>query len=315
MGKLVGAITGTTSAGKRAAAATREAADMARYKPWDVTGSYYGDATFDANSNTASYNLSPELMKLRDMFMGEAFDIGGDASTARSDANAMRGYGRDLFSEAAGRDVTGMGNKYYNDVMNIMAPGRIGQQQQIAQNLFSSGRSGLAMAAPEGGGYVNPERMEYLTAMNRDNSQIAYDSLGRARQEQGQDINTGIGMYGLADTIRSQPYNQMNSMFGLGAGIEQMGQQPMNQGIALGSAAQPGNTAMSQGYMNASNQRLNADLANSAMFMNLLAEGAGNTNYNNGQWSYGNQAPAQGGGGYTPGGATPGSTDFWKGRK
>ena len=315
MGKLVGAITGTTSAAKKAAAATREAAEMARYKPWDVTGSYFGDSTFDANSNTASYNLSPELMKLRDMFMGEAFDIGGDASTARSDANAMRGYGRDLFSEAAGRDVTGMGNKYYNDVMNIMAPGRIGQQQQIAQNLFSSGRSGLAMAAPEGGGYVNPERMEYLTAMNRDNSQIAYDSLGRARQEQGQDINTGIGMYGLADTIRSQPYNQMNSMFGLGAGIEQMGQQPMNQGIAMGSAAQPGNTAMSQGYMNASNQRLNADLANSAMFMNLLAEGAGNTNYNNGQWSYGNQAPAQGGGGYTPGGATPGSTDFWKGRK
>lgn len=315
MGKLVGAITGTTSAAKKAAAATREAAEMARYKPWDVTGSYFGDASFDYNTNKASYNLSPELMQLRDMFMGEAFDIGGDASTARSDANAMRGYGRDLFSEAAGRDVTGMGNKYYNDVMNIMAPGRIGQQQQIAQNLFSSGRSGLATAAPEGGGYVNPERMEYLTAMNRDNSQIAYDSLGRARQEQGQDINTGIGMYGLADTIRSQPYNQMNSMFGLGAGIEQMGQQPMNQGIAMGSAAQPGNTAMSQGYMNASNQRLNADLANSAMFMNLLAEGAGNTNYNNGQWSYGNQAPAQGGGGYTPGGATPGSTDFWKGRK
>jgi hypothetical protein len=308
MGKLIGAITGTNSAAKKAAAATREAAEMARYKPWDVTGSYFGDASFDYNTNKASYNLSPELMQLRDMFMGEAFDIGGDASTARSDADAMRGYGRDLFSEAAGRDVTGMGNKYYNDVMNIMAPGRIGQQQQIAQNLFSSGRSGLATAAPEGGGYVNPERMEYLTAMNRDNSQIAYDSLARARQEQGQDINTGIGMYGLADTIRSQPYNQMNSMFGLGAGIEQMGQQPMNQGIALGSAAQPGNTAMSQGYTNAANQQLNASLANSAMFMNLLAEGAGNTNYANGQWSYGN-------GGSNSGGATPGSTDFWKGRK
>jgi hypothetical protein len=275
MSKIVGAITGTTSAAKKAAARTREAAEMARYKPWDVTGSYFGDASFDPNSNTASYNLSPELTKLRDMFMGEAFDIGGDASKARSDADAMRGYGRDLFSEAAGRNVTGIGNKYYNDVMNIMAPGRIGQQQQIAQNLFSSGRSGLATAAPEGGGYVNPERMEYLTAMNRDNSQIAYDSLARARQEQGQDINTGIGMYGLADTIRSQPYNQMNSMFGLGAGIEQMGQQPMNQGIAMGSAAQPGNTAMAQGYMNASNQRLAADLGNSAMFMNLLAQGAG----------------------------------------
>ena len=294
MGKLVGAITGTTSAAKKAAAATREAAEMARYKPWDVSGSYFGDASFDPNSNTASYNLSPELTQLRDMFMGEAFDIGGGASTARTDADAMRGYGRDLFSEAAGRDVTGLGNKYYSDVLSIMEPQRVGQQQQLAQNLFSSGRTGAAMAAPEGGGYVNPERMEYLTAMNRENQQLAYDSLGRARQEQGQDINTGIGMYGLADTIRSQPYNQMNSMFGLGAGIEQMGQQPMNQGIALGGAAQPGNNAMAQGYTNAANQQLNASLANSGMFMNLLAEGAGNVNYANGQFSYGgNQAPAQ----------------------
>ena len=301
MGKLIGSLTGTTSAAKKAAEQTRAAAEMARYKPWDVSGSYFGDASFDPNSNTASYNLSPELMQLRDMFMGEAFDIGGDASTARSDADAMRGYGRDLFSEAAGRDVTGMGNKYYNDVMNIMAPGRIGQQQQIAQNLFSSGRSGFATAAPEGGGYVNPERMEYLTAMNRENSQIAYDSLGRARSEQAQDINSGIGMYGLADTIRSQPYNQMNSMFGLGAGIEQMGQQPMNQGIALGGAAQPGNTAMAQGYTNAANQQLNASLANSGMFMNLLAQGAGN-------YSGGN--PFASSGGYTTPGGGPANYSY-----
>ena len=275
MSKIVGALTGTTSAAKKAAARTREAADMAKFRPWGVSGSYFGDATFDANSNTASYNLSPELMQLRDMFMGEAFDIGGDASAAAYDATGMKDYGRNLFNEASLRDPTAEGNKYYTDILKIMEPQRANEQQQLAQNLFSGGRTGVAMAAPEGGGYVNPERMEYLTAMNRDNSQIAYDSLGRARQEQQQDMDRGIGMYGLADTLRSQPYNQMNSMFNLGAGIEQMGQQPMNQGIALGSQAQPGNTAMAQGYMNASNQRLNADLGNSAMFMNLLAQGYG----------------------------------------
>jgi hypothetical protein len=118
-------------------------------------------------------------------------------------------------------------------------------------------------------------------------------------------------MYGLADTIRSQPYNQMNSMFGLGAGIEQMGQQPMNQGIAMGSAAQPGNTAMAQGYMNASNQRLDADLSNSAMFMNLLAKGAGAYTGGNpfassggytggGGWGSGSLGGMQGGGWSTP---------------
>jgi hypothetical protein len=38
------------------------------------------------------------------------------------------------------------------------------------------------------------------------------------------------------------------------------------------------------------------------MFMNLLGQAAGNTNYADGKWSYGKQAPAQGGGGYTSGG-------------
>ena len=47
MGSIVGAITGTTSAGKKAAAAQREAAEMARYKPWDVAGSYFGDSDFN----------------------------------------------------------------------------------------------------------------------------------------------------------------------------------------------------------------------------------------------------------------------------
>tara|TARA_R110000803_G_scaffold40726_1_gene87697 strand:- start:302 stop:1210 length:909 start_codon:yes stop_codon:yes gene_type:complete len=293
MGAIIGDITGTTKAAKRAERAQKEAADMAQYQPWNVSGSYFGDANFDYQNNTASYKLSPALTELRDMFMGESFNLAEDASGAAYDASGMRDYGRSLFNQAAASDPRVAGNQYYKDVLSILEPARIGEQQQLAQNLFSSGRTGSAMAAPEGGGYVNPERMEYLTALNRQNEQIAYDSLGRARYEQQEDMDRGIGLYGLADTIRMSPYTNANTLFGMGSGVEMMGQQPMNQGIALGSAAQPGDQARSQGYSNAANTRMNASLANSGMFMNLLGQGAG---------AYMNRGATPTAGGYTPGG-------------
>jgi len=67
MSKLIGDITGTNKAAKKAAQSQREAADMARYSPWSVSGSYFGDASFNKNNQTASYNLSPELTQLRDI--------------------------------------------------------------------------------------------------------------------------------------------------------------------------------------------------------------------------------------------------------
>ena len=36
MGKLIGSLTGSTKAAKQAAAAQRAAADMAKFKPYDV---------------------------------------------------------------------------------------------------------------------------------------------------------------------------------------------------------------------------------------------------------------------------------------
>ena len=75
MGSVVGAVTGATGVGKKAQRGYEAAGDQAQYKPWDVTGSYFGNADFDYEENTANYNLSPELIKLRDMFMNQA--LGG----------------------------------------------------------------------------------------------------------------------------------------------------------------------------------------------------------------------------------------------
>ena len=84
MSSLVGKLTGADKAGKRAAEAMRAAGDKAQYKPWDVSGSYFGDADFDFNNNTANYTLSPELMELRDVFMDKA--LGGPDTGNIADA-------------------------------------------------------------------------------------------------------------------------------------------------------------------------------------------------------------------------------------
>jgi len=305
MGSIVGSITGTTKAGKRAAAAMREAGDKAQYMPWDVSGSYFGDANFDYEANTASYNLSPELTQLRDVFMNQA--LSGPNATDIAEGNYVKQTGRTMFDEAYNRDISKDASKYYTDMQNLMAPGRAKTQQGLANNLFASGRMGQGSAAYEGGGYLNPERMEYLTAMNREDNGMAFDAQSRARQERLNDMQTGMGYYGMGNNMRLDPYNDMYKMFAYGSDIEKMGQVPLNMGQSLGSAAQSGNQAMAQMYGMGAQARLGSDLAGAGMFTQLL--GAGASAIPSGTFS-----SLMGGGtagGYTGGGTfMPGSSSF-----
>ena len=190
-------------------------------------------------------------------------------------------------------------------MQELIAPGRAKSQQGLANNLFASGRMGAGSAAYEGGGYLNPERMEYLTAMNREDSKMAFDSTSRARSERLNDMQTGLGYYGTGNNMRMDPYNDVMKLFGMGSTIETAGQGPFNMGMGLGTNALSGDRVRSDAYMNAAQTRLGSDQANIGMFTNLVGQGA--------KWASG--------GGTTPGGygmpgtGTPGygTTDYWKG--
>ena len=313
MGSIVGKITGTDKAGKRAAAAMREAGDKAQYMPWDVSGSYFGDAKFDYENNTASYNLSPELIKLRDIFMNQA--LAGPDQAGIDEGNYIKNAGRSMFDEAYNRDISKDAGQYYTDMQDLIAPQRAKAQQGLANNLFASGRMGHGSAAYEGGGYLNPERMEYLTAMNREDNAMAFDAQSRARQERINDMQTGMGYYGMGNQMRLDPYNDMYKMFAYGSDIEKMGQVPLNMGQSLGSAAQSGNQAMAQMYGMGAQARLGSDLAGAGMFSNLL--GAGAQAIPNGTFSSllggGGSANAGGWSGGTSAMPVFQSTNFWRG--
>ena len=304
MSSLVGKLTGADKAGKRAAEAMRAAGDKAQYKPWDVSGSYFGDADFDFNNNTANYTLSPELMELRDVFMDKA--LGGPDTGNIMDAEYIRDTGKGMFTDAYNRDVSKMGGEYFTDMQSMMAPGRAKNEQRLANNLFASGRMGAGSAAFEGGGYLNPERMEYLTAMNREDNAMAFDAQSRAKQEQMQDMSAGLGYYGMGNQMRLDPYNDMYSLFGMGSGVEQTGQQPLLMGQALGSAAQPGNNAQAQMYGMGAQSRLASDLSTAGMFTKLIGAGAGAI-------PSGTFSSMFSGGGGAGGSPATGSTDYWRG--
>ena len=299
MGSIVGSITGSTKAAKRAAEAQRAAGDMAQYKPWNVSGSYFGDADFDYQANEASYELSPELIQLRDMFMSQA--LAGPDQAGIAEGQAIKDKGLGMFNEAFDRDISKSAGKYYTDMQDLMAPGRAKTEQRLANNLFASGRMGQGTAAYEGGGYLNPERMEYLTAMNREDNKMAFDAQSRARQERLNDMQTGMGYYGMGNQMRLDPYNDMYKMFAFGSDIEKMGQVPLNMGQSLGSAAQSGNQAMAQMYGMGAQARLGSDLAGAGMFTNLL--GAGAQAIPSGTFSnlMGGGTSSAGYGGWTPG--------------
>ena len=305
MGSIVGKITGTDKAGKRAAAAMREAGDKAQYMPWDVSGSYFGDAKFDYQNNTASYNLSPELTKLRDIFMNQA--LAGPDQTGIDEGNYIKNAGKGMFTEAFDRDISKDAGKYFTDMQDLMAPGRAKTEQRLANNLFASGRMGAGSAAFEGGGYVNPERLEYLTAMNREDNRMAFDAQAQARSERLKDMQSGLGYYGIGNDMRLDPYNDVMKLFGMGTTVEETGQNPFKMGMGLGSNALSGDKARASAYMGAAQTRLNADQANIGTFTNLIGQGAG--------WvGGGGFSDLMGGGtagGYTGGGTfKPGSSSF-----
>ena len=273
MGSAIGAITGSTGVGKKAKRGMEAAGDKAQYQPWDVSGSYFGDANFDYENNKASYNLSPELIQLRDMFMNQA--LGGVNEDDIAQGQAIKDKGMSMFNEAYDRDISKVGSEYYSDLQSILAPERAKTQQGLANNLFASGRMGQGSAAYEGGGYLNPERMEYLTSMNREDNQLAVESLSRARQERLSDMTTGMGYYGMGNDLRLQPYNDVYSLFGMGSGVEATGMKPFEMGMGLGNSAIQGQVAQAGLYGQGANAQYQTGAANAGAFTNLVGMGLG----------------------------------------
>ena len=271
IGKAFSKVTGMAGIGDEAQAGYNAAGMRAQYKPWEVTGSYFGDAEFDHEENTADIKVSDEIAQLRDIFMNQALE--GVDQTTIADAQGFKDKGLGMFNEAFGRDTTKLGSEYYSDIQDILAPERAKSQQGLANNLFASGRMGQGSAAFEGGGYLNPERMEYLTAMNREDNKMAFDSMSRARDERYDDMAKGLGYFGTGNDLRMQPYNDVLGLFNMGASIEGTGMKPFEMGMGLGNSALAGDKAMAAMYGQGAGAMYGTGQANTGAFTDLVGTG------------------------------------------
>jgi hypothetical protein len=242
---LLGGLFGGSSAKKAAEAQSRAqiesariAADAQKFRPVGIT-SRFGTSQFTTDPTTgyltgADYSLTPDVASLRDYLISQA--QGAGIRTAEGAGGAQErlfqlgeGYLAQTPEEAAQR--------WMEAQQKLLQPSRERAQAGLTQNLFNTGRGGVAVAQGGMMGPANPEQQALL------NAQLIQDlELATRAQEQGRAATTfGAGLFGTGLDLASGGYNPLKTQFGLAQNIEQAGQSPLDIGAQLGGrSAQAG---------------------------------------------------------------------------
>ena len=206
-----------TAAGAQLQAA-QMAAEAQKFRPVGVT-TRFGSSQFQMSPEgylqSAGYQLSPELQAIQDYVMGQTRTSLGDTTSL---LNLGRGYLAQTPEQAAA--------DWMAKQQAVLAPSQEKVLSGIRQNLFNTGRTGLAVAQGGDLGAANPEMQAYYNALAQQNAQLA----AQAQQAGQQQVAFGQGLL-------SSAYSPLQTGLGLGATIEQLGQSPLDIGAQLGGRA------------------------------------------------------------------------------
>lgn len=256
-GSLLGGLLGGSSARRAAQAqaqaqieAARIAAEEARFRPVGIT-TRFGQSAFqygpEGRVSGASYQLAPELMGMQERLLGLAGQGLTQAEMAPQQLAPLTGAGARLFGlgeKYLAETPEQVAAKYMASQQNLLAPSRERQYAQLQNQLFQTGRGGLAVGAtgmrPGGGaglGATNPELEAYYNAIAQQDAALA----AQAQQAGQQQLAFGTGLFGTGAQMfdlygRGQagalaPYQ---AFLGGATGLESLGQQPLELGSALG---------------------------------------------------------------------------------
>lgn len=237
-GALLGGLISGSSAKKAAQAsaqaqleAARIAAEAQKFRPVGVT-SRFGSSQFTTDPTTgyvtgAGYNVAPDVAAIRDRLLSEAGGQGFQtAEQAQAAQQQLFGLGQQYLAQSPEQAA----QQWMQSQQALLQPSRDQAQAGLTQNLFNTGRGGVAVA--QGGimGAANPEQQALLNAQMMQDLQLA----SRA-QEQGRASTTfGAGLFGTGLDIGTAGYNPLKTQFGLAQGLENAGQSTLNMGAELG---------------------------------------------------------------------------------
>jgi hypothetical protein len=269
------------------------AAEEARFRPVGIT-TRFGQSQFttgpDGRVTGASYELSPELAAMQDRFLGLA---GGGLSQAEAAQQQFAPLGQ------AAQGLFGLGQQYLaqspqeaaqqfmSRQQELLAPSRERQMAQLQNQLFQTGRGGLAVGAtgerPSGAaglGAASPEMEAYYNALAQQDAALA----AQATEDGQRQVAFGAGLFGTGGNLLTQGYGGQAAALGpyqaylQGAtGLEALGQDPLNLGSALGGriANPEGGAALLRGGLSAAGQnQFNANAFNP--FATALIQGSMN---------------------------------------
>jgi hypothetical protein len=233
--------------------AAQIAAEAARFRPVGIT-TRYGSSNFktDAQGNLigAGYNVSPELQAYQNRLQAltggaltQAEQAQQQYAPLQQSAQGLFGLGQQYLAQSP-QEVAA---KYMAQQQDLLAPSRERSMAQLQNQLYQQGRGGLSVGAtsarPSGAagfGAASPEMEAYYNAMAQQDAQLA----ANAQQAGQQNVAFGAGLFGSGSQLMGQyqagqvgALNPFTTYLGGGSTLEQLGQQPLEMGSALGGRA------------------------------------------------------------------------------
>jgi len=220
----------------------------------------------DGRVESAGYTVDPELRAYQDRLMAAAGQGLGLVEAAPGAYAPLVGGAQRLFdlgSQYVAQSPEEAAARYIQQQQNLLAPSRERQFAQLQNQLFNTGRGGLAVGAtgmrPSGGaglGAANPEMEAYYNALAQQDATLATQGMqeGQRQTAFGAGLfGTGAGLLGNYSQGLVGSYSPFLTGLGAAGQVEQLGMEPLTLGSALGGrVANPtGANALLQGGMGA----------------------------------------------------------------
>lgn len=261
VGAQIGSMVGGALAGgqqvNQANQNYQQAAQMSQFRPIGTTNRFgTSDFKFDSSGalTGADYSLSPQLQAYQEQL---ANMTGQGLKAGQGLMNLGMGY--------LGEDPNAVRQRYINEQTALLAPGQEQTLAGIRNNLYQTGRGGLATGATTEGGFAatNPEMAAYYNSLANSQRQIAAGADTAAQNQ----IKFGQGL--LTDA-----YSPFTSGLNTQQGVEKLGQGAMNLGLDLGKTIMSGGQSAADYITKQENPYLTA--SSSLLSNPQFAKGVGN---------------------------------------
>jgi hypothetical protein len=226
---------------------TAAAKQAAQFRPIGMTtrfgASQFGFDPVTGQLTSAGYTLSPEAKNAQDRFVRLAESGIQQAEGAQQAFAPLQTGAQSLFglgNQYLAQNPQDVAQNYLNQQMALLQPGRETELANLQNRLQQQGRGGLSVAQGGTMGATTPELQALFNARAQQEAQLA----ANAQQYGQQQVQFGAGLLGTGAQTMGQYYGGQQAAYapyttalGQVQGLEQLAQQPLTMGAALGQQA------------------------------------------------------------------------------